>query len=458
MNPMMSRIQELPNDYNSSNPLPPSTETPFPISTKPKAQNASSATTPSLPPAMDSVRSHTADEIVQMMKRTPLFMTNLDEATGAAGEDVEKNVELEALRALQYEGTRAEIALGFKERGNEMVGEKRWGDAKEFYTKGILALRKRSEQQGEQSNNDGDGGGDGDGSEQEEMAKERKIEEACYVNRALCNLELKNYRSTLTDTSHTLLLSPTNTKAHYRSTLALLALAKHDLALDTCTRGLALTSPTLISTNIAMQPPPEHLAFQTLRSRILAAKNESENKESVRRAADEKRRREQLTLSAAITARGIKVRWTGQPPELEDAKVHLEPDPLSATSEVFWPVLVLYPLVGESDFLKGVGETASVADIVGTVLGEGLLPWDGEGEYVLGDGGEEGKKKKGVDVFMETVEGGMVKVGRKMRLLDVLVGGKLEVVDGVVRCFVVPRAKVEGWVEEMRKRKGRRGS
>ncbi len=208
-----------------------------------------------------------------------------------------------------------------------------------------------------------------------------------------------------------------------------------------------------------MQPSPEHLAFQTLRSRILAAKTESENKDSVRRAADEKRRREQLTLSAAITARGIKVRWTGQPPDLEDAKVHLEPDPLSATSEVFWPVLVLYPLVGESDFLKGVGETASVADIVGTVLGEGLLPWDGEGEYVLGDGGEEGKKKvKGVDVFMETVEGGMVKVGRKMRLLDVLAGGKVEIVDGVLRCFVVPRARVEGWVEEMRKRKGRRGS
>ncbi|CAL8579585.1 HSP70/90 co-chaperone [Xanthoria parietina] len=375
----MSRIQELPDDYNSSNPLPPSTETPFPISTKSKAQNASSATAPSLPPAMDSVRSHTADEIVQMTKRTPLFMTNLDEATGAEGEDVEENVELEALRALQYEGTRAEIALGFKERGNEMVGEKRWGDAKEFYTKGILALRERSERQGEQSNNDGAGGGDGDGSEQEEMEKERKIEEACYVNRALCNLELKNYRTTLTDTSHTLLLAPTNTKAHYRSTLALLALAKHDLALDTCTRGLALTSPTLISTNIAMQPSPEHLAFQTLRSRILAAKTESENQQSVRRAADEKRRREQLTLSAAITARGIKVRWTGQPPDLEDAKVHLEPDPLSATSEVFWPVLVLYPLVGESDFLKGVGETASVADIVGTVLGEGLR-WDGEGE------------------------------------------------------------------------------
>ncbi|KAI4248667.1 MAG: hypothetical protein L6R42_009199 [Xanthoria sp. 1 TBL-2021] len=356
----MSRIQELPDDFNSSNPLPPSTETPFPISTKPKAQDASSTTTPSLPPAMDSVRSHTTDEIVNMMKRTPLFMTNLDEAAGVDGEE--------------------------------------------------------------------------------------------------------NYRSTLTDTSHTLSLSPTNTKAHYRSTLALLALSKHTLALDTCARGLALTSPTLISTNIATKPSPEHLAFRSLQSRILAAKQEADEKEAKKVTAEERRKKEQLTLNAAISARGIKVRWTGKQPDLEDASVCLRPDPLSPTSEVFWPVLVLYPLVGESDFLKGVGETALFAEILVTVLGEGV-GWDGGGEYVLdgvgsgggggGGGGGEGNKKKGVDVFMETKEGGMVKVGRKMRLLDVLAGGKVEVVDGVVRFFVVPRAKVEGWVEGMKGRKGK---
>ncbi len=51
---------------------------------------------------------------------------------------------------------------------------------------------------------------------------------------------------------------------------------------------------------------------------------------------------------------------------------------------------------------------------------------------------------------METPTGGMIKVGRKLRLLDVLGGGKVEVVDGVVRVFVVPRGRVEGWVEGMK--------
>ena len=68
-----------------------------------------------------------------------------------------------------------------------MVAEKRWKDAKEFYTKGILALKKKPEQREGQSisSNTGD-----DTEQEKEREKERKIEEACYVNRALCNLEL----------------------------------------------------------------------------------------------------------------------------------------------------------------------------------------------------------------------------------------------------------------------------
>ncbi len=68
-----------------------------------------------------------------------------------------------------------------------MVAEKRWKDAKEFYTKGILALKKTSEQQEGQSISKNTGE---EPAQEKEKEKERKTEEACYVNRALCNLEL----------------------------------------------------------------------------------------------------------------------------------------------------------------------------------------------------------------------------------------------------------------------------
>lgn len=50
---------------------------PFPTEAKSHAKDGPA---PSLPPQMESIRSHTADEIIQMMKRMPLFMTSLDDA------------------------------------------------------------------------------------------------------------------------------------------------------------------------------------------------------------------------------------------------------------------------------------------------------------------------------------------------------------------------------------------
>ncbi len=86
----MSRIEELPADFDESNAFPPATphksglpsagptsSTPFPIPAKARGQYDS---TPMPPPHMESIRSHTADEIVKMMNQTPLFMTSLENA------------------------------------------------------------------------------------------------------------------------------------------------------------------------------------------------------------------------------------------------------------------------------------------------------------------------------------------------------------------------------------------
>lgn len=99
------------------------------------------------------------------------------------------NLELEALRALQYEGTPAEIAQGFKEQGNEVVKMKRWKDGKEYYSKGLAVLAQRAkirslklpDEAGEKLSIAED---------EVEIGKQKELEEACYVNRALCNLEL----------------------------------------------------------------------------------------------------------------------------------------------------------------------------------------------------------------------------------------------------------------------------
>ena len=62
-------------------PTTTSASVPFPIGSRHQDHNAIA---PLMPPPMASVKSHTADEIVQMMNKTPLFMTSL-EAEGNEG-------------------------------------------------------------------------------------------------------------------------------------------------------------------------------------------------------------------------------------------------------------------------------------------------------------------------------------------------------------------------------------
>jgi hypothetical protein len=210
----MSRIEELPDDFDESidlnkQPPPsnqnPSTDTttpdfidqilnqssPYPSKPSPNAATGpADAPSAAMPPAMESIRQYTADEVVSMLNRTPLFMTELDETDGEGGE----NVELEALKALAYEGTRAEIAQNFREQGNDHAKAKNWREAKSYYDQAIAALKNpiTKPQDPEEGEPDMEVV---ELDEEAERKKERVIEEACYINRALCNLELSMFRT-----------------------------------------------------------------------------------------------------------------------------------------------------------------------------------------------------------------------------------------------------------------------
>lgn len=89
-----------------------------------------------------------------------------------------ENILLDAIQALQNEGTRGDVAQNFREQGNEAAKEKRWADAKEFYTKAIAVLLAKEDKWDKPED------------QKEEDKLRRQVEEAAYINRALCNLEL----------------------------------------------------------------------------------------------------------------------------------------------------------------------------------------------------------------------------------------------------------------------------
>ncbi|OQD74556.1 hypothetical protein PENDEC_c010G05036 [Penicillium decumbens] len=425
----MSRIEELSDDFDESlklNEVPPevaqglpqpgfdafaaSNEAPFPINQERLKEMEKDLNAPELPPAIASIKSHSKEELLSMMNKTPLFMTDIENAGDENGE----NPLLDALTAMQNEGTRGEVAQGFKEQGNEAVQELRWIDAKEFYTKAIAVIYAKEDKW----------------EKPEDINAEKKLlrqmEELSHINRALCNLELGNYRSCTLDCAATLKLNPKNVKAFYRSSMALLKLGKLDEAEDAASRGLAIDP-----NNKSLQTSAKDVAERKAAVARIAAK---------RKAEEELARKKNLVLSTALRARQIRTRKTEQPPEMEDAKIKLVPDPLSPESSVEFPAVFLYPVDAQSDFIKGFSELHSIADHLEYIF---PLPWDTKKEYSIDS----------VECFMQTVSGGLIKAGKKLPLLQILTGGKVEVVDELVRIFIVPNSKTGTFIAEMKARK-----
>ncbi|KJZ79765.1 hypothetical protein HIM_00479 [Hirsutella minnesotensis 3608] len=119
------------------------------------------------------------------------------------------------------------------------------------------------------------------------------------------------------------------------------------------------------------------------------------------------------------------------------ARVALVPDPDDPRSALAFPTVLLYPLHLESDFIQAFGETQALDDHLAYIL---PLPWDRDAEYTPAS----------VSSYVETRDGGLLKVGRRAPLLKLLSTGKVEVVDDVLRIFVVPTAKADEWVAKFK--------
>jgi len=142
------------------------------------------------PEKIDGKVSYDVDALWKEMNRSPFFMTQLPE------DDGEENVLVEALKSMAYEGTRDQIAENFKNQGNEAVGEKRWLDAREFYSKALAALKGPRIPSHLEDGNPMMKVVELDDDETCER-KERALEEACLANRALCQLEMSTSYSPL---------------------------------------------------------------------------------------------------------------------------------------------------------------------------------------------------------------------------------------------------------------------
>lgn len=196
----------------------------------------------------------------------------------------------------------------------------------------------------------------------------------------------ENYGQCKRDCADALRLNPKNVKAWYRAASACLALDQMEAALDACQSGLKFDA--------------ENTALKTLLTKIEKRKDHLAALETSKREREERTRAESATLRQALKSRNITTRTTSRPPEMPEASIALA-SPLDATSTLSFPVMFLYPLHAQTDFIKAFAEDSTLNEHLEYIL---PLPWDEGGEYRLaGDGA--------VECYMETAEGGLIKAG-----------------------------------------------
>lgn len=199
-----------------------------------------------------------------------------------------------------------------------------------------------------------------------------------------------------------------------------------DAASDACAHALAID--------------PANAAVKTLLAKIEARKALLEKTERARVERLQRQRAEAATLWKALADRNISVdRSKNTPVDVDDAKIQLA-DPLDAASALSVPVLLLYPTHAQSDVIKAFVETDTLLDHFEYIF---PCPWDTSNEFSAGD----------VECYMDTVAGGLVKIGKKLPLAKFLSGGKVQITDGMCRIIVVPKAKTAEWIAEVKKRK-----
>jgi len=182
-------------------------------------------------------------------------------------------------------------------------------------------------------------------------------------------------------------------------------------------------------------------ALQSLLARVEKRQAHLAGLEKTRRDREQRAAREEATLRLALKQRNIIARRTANPPDMEDAAMKLT-DPLDANSTLSFPMILLYPLHAQSDFVKACGEEETIAQHLEYIL---PTPWDESREYSL----------QSVECYMETIQGGLIKAGKKVSILKLLESGKIEVVDGLVKVNVVPKTRAAEWIDDFKRRKGK---
>ena len=294
----------------------------------------------------------------------------------------------EATEALLSEGSSpAERAEELRLAGNESFGTGRRAEGgaafyfREAFDKYSQALdilardvRARAEQAAAERAGAAGGSGDAGDKQGDEGLRTHKLVVALKNNRALVSMQLGNWGSALRDVTAVLGLEPGNQKARLRAAKSAFRLEKFEVANMHVERGLEL------------EPGAED--FLGLGKRVEVAWAEEREKAAARERRETERRRPAQLLVDAVALRGVSVGPSLYASGRVAHKPFLDSEPARENpleAQMHWPLMVLYPEVGQMDYIEKFAEGSVLQDLLSTMFDPAYTPeppaWDPERRY-----------------------------------------------------------------------------
>jgi len=331
----------------------------------------------------------TVDEFYEELQQHPAFMKDYD-STKPLPEA------LEGLQALKYQSDSCDDnALSYKEDGNRNFerGKYRW--AINSYTEGIKC-----------------------------KPTDQLLNAILYTNRAAANYRIGNYRSALNDCIEARTFKSCHLKAIMRGAMCYVELNLFTEAVAWCDEALDLS--------------PTDKQMTHLRAKADRLMREAESSKRRELAAKQKKVREQQQIVAAVQKRGVILSGSerssnGAASNLFPLKSHHAAGAqvqLNSDGVLLWPVMVLYPEYGETDFVEAFSELSSFSEHFEVMFGGEKPAWDVEAKYQPDD----------LQVFFESKETQTLhEIDASSTLLSALQHERYIVCDGMPCFFIVVR-------------------
>ncbi|RNA17831.1 tetratricopeptide repeat 4 [Brachionus plicatilis] len=235
----------------------------------------------------------------------------------------------------------------------------------------------------------------------EELDHDDDLKSTLHQNRAAAHYHIKNYRSSLSDCVFARKFNPKNIKPIYRGAECSYELKKFDDCIKWCDMGLEIDS--------------EDAKLRSLRSKAESEKKSHEKEKRKKEMVERKRNQTFGKIWSLIKAKGIEVQENEKmffsllenPANSQQKRVSISSQ---NDCELNWPVIFLYPEMGQTDFIEEFSENSIFSDHLNVMFSQSP-DWDSQKMY----------NPSSIQIYYDNrKKGKLMKIDHQMTLMDAL--------------------------------------